>query len=659
MKNKLQILGTFNIWIFCCLIGMDVSGQADSWTRKSDIGGSARMNAVAFSIGNKGYLGTGLSYLVVNNVNTEVYNDDFWEFDPATNIWTQKANFPGGPRWRATAFSIGSRGYVGTGITDNNYSNSNNDFWEFDPYYNVWTRKADFAGGLRQSAVGFRIADKGYIGTGGDQFNLLADFWQYDPATDSWTKKADYAGNQTRGSAVGFNIGDKGYIGTGSGDSATHDFWEYDPVTDSWIEKAHLPAAERQGAVGFSVGDRGFVGTGLDNNSAVHSDFWEYNPFTNSWKQRTDFPGPARCFGIGFSAGYKGYIGTGVSQQGPLTKDFWEYTPEILPDTVASVIVPGTANPWLAGMPDGTQAALGDNVPANSPVLANVKLTTGSWIEVSEITGTVAHGPDPPFLGPEGCLSLDPCFFTNISHDVGAEYGKSNLTAPINSLVGVFLDNNIPGDPPPPALDFSTQETRDYVELHPQLKQVFFIGDAKTSTGVQQKVFVPTGATRLFLGIMDGIEWTGNSGAFYATVRVMNNTPADDCSNGGNKVRVCHKGKTLCVASNAVRAHMAHGDQIGSCSVGSALRISNTPNPFRRSTRIQYEIPAEGHVQIKVYDAIGTQIASPVDAELKRGVYSFYFDSPHSRSAVYYYRITYSSGTNNIQIKTGKMIVIN
>lgn len=655
----LSILRTFEVCVFCCLIVMDVSGQVNSWTRKADIGGSARMNAVAFSIGNKGYLGTGLSYLIVNNVNTEVYNNDLWEYDPATNVWAQKANFPGGPRWRATAFSIGTKGYVGTGITDNNYFNSTKDFWEFDPFKNEWTRKADFGGGLRQSAVGFRIADKGYIGTGGDQLNLLADFWEYDPTTNNWTKKADYAGHQTRGSAVGFNIGDKGYIGTGSGDNVTADFWEYDPSADSWMEKAHLPAAERQGAVGFSVGDRGFIGTGLDKNSAVYNDLWEYNRITNSWRQRTDFPGPARCFGTSFSVGNKGYIGTGVSQQGPLTKDFWEYTPEIVADSVASVIVPGTANPWLAGMPDGTQAALGDNVPANSPVMANVKLAPGSWVEVSEITGTVAHGPDPPFLGPEGCLSLNPCFFTNISHEVGAEYGKSSLTGPINSLIGVFLDNNIPANPAPSTLDFSTQQARDYLELHPQLKQVFFIGDAKTSTGVQQKVFVPTNATRLFLGIMDGIEWTGNSGAFYATVRVMNNLPADDCGDIKNKIRICHKGKTICVSSNAVRAHLAHGDQRGNCPVGSGLRISNTPNPFHRSTRIQYEIPAEGYVQIKVYDAIGTQIATPVDARLKKGVYSFDFNSPNARSGVYYYRVTYSTGiNNNVLIKTGKMIVI-
>jgi hypothetical protein len=32
---------------------------ADTWTQKADVGGEAREFAVGFSIGNKGYIGTG------------------------------------------------------------------------------------------------------------------------------------------------------------------------------------------------------------------------------------------------------------------------------------------------------------------------------------------------------------------------------------------------------------------------------------------------------------------------------------------------------------------------------------------------------------------------------------------------------------------------
>ena len=58
-------------------------------------------------------------------------------------------------------FSIGSKGYIGTG-----YGGLRNDFWEYDPATNAWTQKADFAGVAR--AYGSRIfhRSKGYIGTG-------------------------------------------------------------------------------------------------------------------------------------------------------------------------------------------------------------------------------------------------------------------------------------------------------------------------------------------------------------------------------------------------------------------------------------------------------------------------------------------------------------
>ena len=57
------------------------------------------------------------------------------------------------------------------------------DFWEWDQTSNVWTRKADFAGAARQSAVGFSIGNNSYIGTGdSNNFGLpLQDFWEYDP----------------------------------------------------------------------------------------------------------------------------------------------------------------------------------------------------------------------------------------------------------------------------------------------------------------------------------------------------------------------------------------------------------------------------------------------------------------------------------------------
>jgi N-acetylneuraminic acid mutarotase len=196
----------------------------NSWTRKADVAGLPRHGAVGFSIGDKGYVGTG------HNTAGNVLND-FWEYDPATDKWTQKANFGGIGRLYSAGFSIGTKGYVGIGNTNENAGTDLKDFWEYDPATDTWTRKADFAGSPRHGATGFSIGDKGYIGTGqAGESAVYNDFWEYDPATNVWTQKANFGG-AIRSYAAGFSIGDNGYIGTGLNEinGYTHykDFWEY------------------------------------------------------------------------------------------------------------------------------------------------------------------------------------------------------------------------------------------------------------------------------------------------------------------------------------------------------------------------------------------------------------------------------------------------
>ena len=54
--------------------------------------------------------------------------------------------------------------------------------------------------------------------------------------------------------------------------------------------------------------------------------------------------------------------------------------------------------------------------------------------------------------------------------------------------------------------------------LAPGLKQPFFIGDGLTKSGAIQQVIAPTGATRLFLGVMDEYAWFDNEGSFTVQV---------------------------------------------------------------------------------------------------------------------------------------------
>jgi len=177
-----------------------------------------------------------------------------------------------------------------------------------------------------------------------------------------------------------------------------------------------------------------------------------------------------------------------------------------------TVTVPGTADSWLSGLSSGSASGFNpgdpgvDFVPTESPT--EVDLTLLGWTSLYfSAEGQVAYGPDPaPLTGPDGSFL--------VSHRTGAENGISDVLAPANCLLGVFMGPMT--GPAPAALDFTEPVSRNLTQLTPELQQVFFIGDGWFNGGIpmQHEVVVPTGATRLYLGTMDGWEWRNNRGSF-------------------------------------------------------------------------------------------------------------------------------------------------
>lgn len=292
----------------------------DYWTQKASFV-SKRIGASGFSIDDKGYVGWGFD-------DAGVAHNDFWEYNPVTDIWTQKADFEGGVRGYGTGFGMNGKGYYGTGIIAS--YNWTKDFWEYDPATNDWTRKADFGGGLRYTALSFSIGNKGYMGSGVYRVSpwylatYYQDFWEYNPADDTWTRKADTP-ERGRANATGLSIGDKGYVGMGMYyyDTRQKDWWEYTPATDSWVRKADFKGTQRYGASGFSIGNKAYVGSG--GYYSLLTDMWEYDPVINDWTLRASLPGEPRYNPIMFSIGNRGYFGIGSSSMG--LNDFYEYTP--------------------------------------------------------------------------------------------------------------------------------------------------------------------------------------------------------------------------------------------------------------------------------------------------------------------------------------------
>ena len=203
--------------------------QTDQWTRKTDFPGLARLLATVMVINGKAY--------VTGGYTTEGYKTDVWEYDPQTDTWTRKADFPGIPRGSAAGFAIGNKGYMCTGIIPGSGWTTTKEFWEYDPQTDHWTQKTDFPGTARGYAQGFAIGTKGYtglglleIGTGGNSLTLIKDLWEYDPATNGWTQKTSIPGSG-RAMAVSFVIGSSAYMGLGNNENVVNinDLWKYTP----------------------------------------------------------------------------------------------------------------------------------------------------------------------------------------------------------------------------------------------------------------------------------------------------------------------------------------------------------------------------------------------------------------------------------------------
>ena len=199
------------------------------------------------------------------------------------------------------------------------------------------------------------------------------------------------------------------------------------------------------------------------------------------------------------------------------------------------LIVPGAADPYLAGMPSGATADPGDTTANAAPFeVPGLSLVAGSSLMFSVPAGIVQLTPPlSEQIQPDGVSFGNHLGF--VSHLAGAMNGISGITAPPGSVVGVFLGPDQPDlSPAPSALNFQSGVPGglDYTSLSPQLKQVFFIGDGRTSSGQIQQVVVPAGATRLFLAVMDAAVWRDNgslqtSFGFYGVdVRTFDASPS-------------------------------------------------------------------------------------------------------------------------------------
>lgn len=370
------------------IVGAHLVAQTENyWTKKSDFTGLKRERAIAFTVGDFAYIGTGVD-------TAEIVHKDFWKYDPVTDVWIQVSDLPGAARRNASAFSIGGFGYVGIGMNnaDANFGSALSDFWKYDPSTNSWTSIANLPGGGIYFATGFSVGDKGYICCGKKGPNwYTTTLYEYNPSSNSWITKASFPGG-VRYQLSSFVIDNMAYVGLGvDQDLYRKDFWQYNPVSNSWTAISDLPASERGSSHTFTLGQRGFVCMGT--NGGMLDDLWEYNPFTNDWTSRANYDGSSRKNGVYFALNGKGYVGTGKGYSGK-KMSFYEYTPSAILNTEGITL--NTINVY----PNPAQERINIHAPGNNISTLELYTSYGSSVFKTEYMKSIKidHLPSGIYL---------------------------------------------------------------------------------------------------------------------------------------------------------------------------------------------------------------------------------------------------------------------
>ena len=330
--QRLLFIVSVSIVLFSC--NNSSNNNNGDWVTKAVFHGQNRIGAVAFTVGDTGYVSTGFD--------GQFYYNDLWAYDTADNAWMARDTFPGPKRALGVAFATSDFGYVGAGWNGSGVNGTQvfylNDFYKYDPKSNSWVQIPNMPIPASQTqgrkfAVAFGIGSTYNIGGvlgGTDGQYVYNDFYRWDEAAGSWSADNDYPGPKRQG-AVSWVYNNVAYIITGTGDNNTNltDFWRYTPATASgskWDQKLRRIAGVtdqsydagyrivRTNAVAWQQNNSGipkaYITFGSNGGSLV--DCWEYDFATDLWTEKNNFPpGGGRVGAVALNVDGMGFVGLG------------------------------------------------------------------------------------------------------------------------------------------------------------------------------------------------------------------------------------------------------------------------------------------------------------------------------------------------------------
>lgn len=158
------------------------NGTMGTWTQKTSINTSdKRRDAAVLVYQDKAYIVTG--------TNNGVVSSEMNMYDPASDSWTKKRdianvssenyddNYSSIVRGSAVAFVLNGKGYVTTGEN----GSYNKTTWEYDFATDVWTQRTSFERSDRSSAIAFTVANRAFVGLGKNSTYYLDNVDEFKP----------------------------------------------------------------------------------------------------------------------------------------------------------------------------------------------------------------------------------------------------------------------------------------------------------------------------------------------------------------------------------------------------------------------------------------------------------------------------------------------
>lgn len=214
---------------------------------------------------------------------TDIDSIELWEFDSVTNTFEERSSYPFGVEfafsgYHATSFGIDGVGYVMSSPTEEGVN-----FASYDPETDSWNPKAEFPGPNAGFSESFVIDGKGYIIFGQEsKIGPMNELWMYDPILDSWEEKTPSSGGFLNLPAI-FIANNKAYVGLGQTDLPDLNIFyrRYDPINDIWENIESVPF-QSVGTISFAIDDIGYVGVGsestFDPEGDIFDEIWRLDP---------------------------------------------------------------------------------------------------------------------------------------------------------------------------------------------------------------------------------------------------------------------------------------------------------------------------------------------------------------------------------------------